>query len=104
MEFELTSENFESQVLNNENTVLVDFFAVWCGPCMMMMPIIEDIADSDPEFDVGRVNVDDARDIAERYEVLTVPTLMVFKNGKPAARIAGYHSEEDIFNFVRSVK
>ncbi len=103
MEFELTAECFQSEVLENENTVLVDFFAPWCGPCMMMMPIIEDIADSDPGFDVGRVNIDDDLELAQQYGVMSVPTLIVFKGGKAAAKLTGYHSEDDILNFVRSV-
>lgn len=102
MEFELTSENFESEVLQSEELVLVDFFAPWCGPCMMMMPIIEDICDSDPGFSVGRVNIDDDQELTEKYGVLTVPTLIVFKNGEPAASLTGYHGEEDILNFVKS--
>lgn len=102
MEFELTAENFETEVLGNEELVLVDFFAPWCGPCMMMMPIVEDICDSDPGFCVGRVNIDDDPDIAQRYGVMTVPTLIVFKNGQPEARLTGYRGEEDILNFVKS--
>ena len=102
MEFELTSENFESEVLKNDELVLVDFFAPWCGPCMIMMPIIEDICDSDPGFSVGRVNIDDDPELAQKYGVMTVPTMIVFKNGEPAARLTGYHNEEDILNFVRS--
>ncbi len=103
MEFELTEENFASEVLENEELVLVDFFAPWCGPCMMMMPIIEDICDSDPGFSVGRVNIDDDLELARRYGVMTVPTLIVFRDGEPAARLTGYHGEDEILNFVKSV-
>ena len=102
MEFELTAENFQSEVLEREELVLVDFFAPWCGPCMMMMPIIEDICDSDPGFSVGRVNIDDDPELTEKYGVMSVPTLIVFKNGEARAKLTGYRSEEDILRFVRS--
>lgn len=102
MEFELTAENFSDEVLGSGEKVMVDFFAPWCGPCMMMMPTIEYLYDDDV-MPVGRVNVDDDRELAEKYDVMTVPTLIVFKNGKAAARLSGYHSEEDIINFYRSV-
>lgn len=103
MEFELTASNFQAEVLDNPEPVLVDFFAPWCGPCMMLMPIIEDIADSDIGINVGRVNIDDDPELTEKYGVMSVPTLIVFKNGKPAAKLTGYHSEDEIINFVRSV-
>lgn len=102
MEFELTSENFQTEVLDSSEPVLVDFFAVWCMPCMMMMPIIEDIADEDM-FKVGRVNINDSPELVEKYEIMSVPTLMVFKDGKPAARISGYHTEDEIISFFKSV-
>lgn len=102
MKFELTSENFESEVLQNDEPVLVDFFAVWCGPCMMLMPIIEDIADADVGVAVGRVNIDDDPELTEKYGVMSVPTLMLFKNGEPIGRLTGYHSEDEIMNFIRS--
>lgn len=103
MEFELTAGNFQAEVLDNPEPVLVDFFAPWCGPCMMLMPIIEDIADSDIGINVGRVNIDDAPELTEKYGVMSVPTLIVFKDGKPAAKLTGYHNEDEIINFVRSV-
>ena len=102
MEFELTSDNFTSSVLENSEPVLVDFFAVWCGPCMMLMPIIEDIADSDVGVCVGRVNIDDDPELTEKYGVMSVPTLILFKDGAPAGRLTGYHSEEEIMNFIHS--
>ncbi len=99
----MTASNFQAEVLDNPEPVLVDFFAPWCGPCMMLMPIIEDIADSDIGINVGRVNIDDDPELTEKYGVMSVPTLIVFKNGKPAAKLTGYHSEDEIINFVRSV-
>lgn len=102
MEFELTSENFQTEVLDSSEPVLVDFFAVWCMHCMMMMPIIEDIADEDM-FKVGRVNINDSPELVEKYEIMSVPTLMVFTDGKPAARISGYHTEDEIISFFKSV-
>ncbi|MBQ1546003.1 MAG: thioredoxin fold domain-containing protein [Clostridia bacterium] len=101
MEFELTAENFSDEVLNADKRI-VDFFAPWCSPCMMMMPTIEYLYDDDV-LPIGRVNVEDDPGLAREYGVMSVPTLIVFKNGKAAARLGGYHSEEDIINFYRSV-
>ncbi|MBQ1389002.1 MAG: thioredoxin [Clostridia bacterium] len=102
MDFEITDKNFERVVLNNTQPVLLDFFALWCGPCMMMMPIIEDIADSDVGVYVCRADIDDLPEICEKYEVRSVPTLILFNEGKPMARMTGYHTEEEIFSFLHT--
>lgn len=102
MDFEITDKNFERVVLNNTQPVLLDFFALWCGPCMMMMPIIEDIADSDVDVYVCRADIDDLPEICEKYEVRSVPTLILFNEGKPMARMTGYHTEEEIFSFLHT--
>ena len=83
----LNAENFEEALQNQ--TVLVDFYADWCGPCRMVAPIVEQIAAENPQYTVGKINVDDDPDLATRFGVMSIPTLIVFKNGEEASRIVG---------------
>ena len=81
-EITLTSENFEAEVLKSDVPVLVDFWAPWCGPCRMMGPVIEELAnESDGSYKVGKINVDDEIELASTYKVMSIPMLAVFKNG-----------------------
>ena len=79
----LTSENFD-EVIKNNPVVLIDFWAEWCGPCRMLSPIVEEIAVEVTDITVGKVNIDDDMDLTERYEIMSIPTLLVFKNGELA--------------------
>ncbi len=90
----LNSQNFESEI--NANTTLVDFYADWCGPCKMIAPIVEEIANERDDITVGKVNVDDDGALAIKYNVVSIPTLIVFKNGKEQSRIVGYRPKEAI--------
>jgi len=90
----LTSENFENTI--NNGTVLVDFYADWCGPCKMQSPIIDEIADEYNEYKVGKVNVDDEDEIAEQFKIVSIPTLLVFKNGEMVKKFVGVTSKETI--------
>ena len=90
-------ENFENEVLKTEGTVLVDFYADWCGPCKMMSPVIEQIAEENKEnLKVGKVNVDDNSELTEKYNVMSIPTIIVFKNGNPVKGFVGVTSKEEI--------
>lgn len=89
-------ENFEEEVLNSEGTVLVDFYADWCGPCKVMSPIIDEIADEVATTKVGKVNVDESSELAIKYDVASIPTIMVFKNGAPTKTFVGVTEKDKI--------
>ena len=91
----LNNENFQSEVLD-KSIALVDFYADWCGPCKMIAPIIEEIAKERSDVSVGKVNVDESVGIAMEYNVVSIPTMIIFKNGKEASRIVGYTPKEEI--------
>ena len=102
MELNLNSTNFEEQVLKSNTSVLVDFYADWCGPCKMIAPIIDSIAEEmENEAVICKLNVDDAQDIAIEYRVASIPTLMVFKGGKLADTIVGARPKEDIISLLK---
>lgn len=85
-----TSENFEQEVLNCEKPVLVDFYADWCGPCKMMVPVVEQLAEEiGDKCKVGKCNIDDHLMIAQKYRVASIPTFIVFKGGQPVATFMG---------------
>ncbi len=90
MELKFTEDNFEAEVLKSDKAVLVDFYADWCGPCKMMAPIVEKLAEEyEGQAVIGKLNVDDEPFVSRRYRVLSIPTLMFFKDGKEAGRIVG---------------
>jgi thioredoxin 1 len=85
----LNDDNFESEILNSEKTCLVDFFATWCGPCKIMSPVVDEIAAENPDIKVGKVDVDEAEEIAARFGIMSIPTLMVFKGGESVKTFVG---------------
>mgnify|MGYP000640492684 CR=1 FL=1 len=97
MEIELNSENFEKEVLNSEKPVMVDFFADWCGPCKMMAPIVEELAtELYGKAKVGKINVDENSDIAVEYNVMSIPTMIIFKNGNTSKTFIGVTDKSEI--------
>lgn len=92
----LTKENFENEVLKADQTVLVDFWATWCGPCKMIAPIIEEIANERSDIKVCKVNVDEQGELSIKYGVMSIPTLMIFKNGEAVQTAIGYRPKEEI--------
>lgn len=85
----ITTQNFQQEVINSDKPVLIDFWAVWCGPCSMMAPVIEQIANEHPEIKVGKVNVDEEPMLANQFAIDAIPMLMFFKDGKMAGRSVG---------------
>jgi len=92
----LTDENFEEEVIKAEKTVLVDFFATWCGPCKIMAPVVEEIAAKRDDIKVCKLDVDEGRDTAINYGIMSIPTLMVFKNGEVTKTFVGVTDKEEI--------
>ncbi len=90
----LNKDNFITEI--SSGTTLVDFYADWCGPCKMIAPIVEEISNERTDITVGKINVDSDPEIAIKYGVASIPTLIVFKNGKESGRIVGYRPKEDI--------
>ena len=98
---ELTSETFDATLAGTNLPVLVDFHAEWCGPCKMLGPIIEQVAAAkEGEAVVAKVDIDAARDIAVRFKVTSIPTLIVFKNGEPVATVRGVHTKAAIESMI----
>ena len=96
----ITKENFESEVLKSEQVVLLDFFASWCGPCRMVGPIIDEIAEENEHIRVGKVDVDAQPELASKFQVFSIPTLVVMKDGKVVSQSAGAKSKAQILAMI----
>lgn len=94
-------ENFKEEVLDSDIPVLVDFYATWCGPCKMLSPILHEIADEHDELKICKIDVDAHMDLAAKYNVASIPTLLVFKNGELVNRQTGYRSKGDVIDLLK---
>lgn len=97
---ELNVENFENEVIHAEKPVLIDFWASWCGPCRMLSPIVDELAEEHPEMKVCKVNVDEQEELAARFDIMSIPTLLVFRNGEQVAQSVGVQSKQAILDML----
>lgn len=96
----ITFENFEEEVIKSQKTVLVDFFAPWCGPCRMLSPIVDEIAEERTDIKVCKVNTDEQEELAMRFGIMSIPTLIVFKNGEPVRKTMGVQPKAAILGLL----
>ncbi|MFQ9063792.1 thioredoxin [Eubacterium sp.] len=101
MTVNVTAENFDEEVLNYKGKVLVDFWAEWCGPCMMLGPIIEEVSEEVDDVKFCKVNCDEARDVALQFGIMTIPNLIVFENGEQVNQSIGYIEKEDVLELIK---
>ena len=97
----VTSANFEEEVLNSDKTVLIDFYADWCGPCKMFSPVVESVAEENEDIKVVKIDVDNAQDLAIKYQIMSIPTIVVIKNGQEVNRNVGVISKSQILEMVK---
>ncbi len=101
-EFVITKENFNREVLESDIPVLIDFWATWCGPCRMIAPFIEEIAkEYEGKVKVGKINVDDEGELAVKFGIMSIPTVMVIKDGKVVNTAVGYRSKEQLIDLLK---
>lgn len=99
---DITSENFAAEVTASDKPVLIDFWAVWCGPCQMMAPIIHELAEEMPEVKVGKINVDEQMELARQYRVMSIPTMIIFRDGQEVKRIVGVTSKGELKDALKN--
>ena len=98
----ITSENFEREVLQAQKPVLVDFWAPWCGPCKKLSPVVDKIAEENPHIKVGKVNVEEQRELAEKFHIMSIPALVLMKEGKAVASSVGVKPQAAIEKMLNS--
>ena len=97
---DVKTADFETEVLKSDKTVLVDFWAVWCGPCRMLSPVVDQVAEENPDIKVCKVNVDEEQQLAIKYGVMSIPTLLVFKGGELVNQSVGVIPKEEVLNLI----
>ena len=96
----INKNNFQNEVMNSDKTVLLDFWAPWCAPCRMVAPIIEEIAGERPDIKVGKINVDEQPELASEFSIMSIPTLVVMKNGKIVQQVSGARPKNAILEML----
>ncbi len=96
----ITKDNFESEVLKAEGTVLIDFWATWCGPCRMLSPIVDEVANEHTDVKVGKINVDEQPELAQQFGIMSIPTLLVFRNGQKVNESIGLIPKEKVEELI----
>ena len=97
----ITMDNFEKEVFESDKPVLLDFWASWCGPCRMVLPIIDEIAEEHPEYKVCKVNVDEEGELAEKFGVMSIPTLFAIKNGEITDQAVGVRTKQQLLDMLK---
>ena len=101
----ITAANFENEVMHSEKPILIDFYADWCGPCQMLAPVVHEIAKENAGvIKVGKINVDEQMELARKFRVFSIPTLVLFKEGKAVSSLVGFHGKEEIEEMLKSAK
>lgn len=97
---QITKDNFQTEVMDSKVPVLLDFWASWCGPCRMVSPVVDEIADETPTIKVGKINVDEQRELAAAFNIMSIPTLVVIKNGKITNQALGARPKQHILSML----
>lgn len=96
----ITKDNFQQEVLDSEKPVLIDLWAEWCGPCRMMGPVVEEVAAERSDIKVGKINVDEENELAAQFGIMSIPSLLLFKNGKVAAQTVGFQPKAQLLSIL----
>lgn len=100
----LTKDSYHNEVMETEKVVVIDFWATWCGPCKMMAPVVEEVAKDYPDVKVCKVNVDEEPELSKAFKIVSIPTIVVIKNGEIIDSVVGYRPKEDIEKIIKLVK
>lgn len=100
----LTKDSYHNEVMETEKVVVIDFWATWCGPCKMMAPVVEEVAKDYPDVKVCKVNVDEEPELSNAFKIVSIPTIVVIKNGEIIDSVVGYKPKEDIEKIIKLVK